>query len=108
MSRPQAAIEAAIEAITKKLANEGKLIEVGWMLMRRQVIPPTASQEQIDDMRFAFMAGAQHLFASILTMLESGAEPTDADLKRFDLIHEELEAFRQEISLRAKRVEGHA
>ena len=36
------------------------------------------------------MAGAQVLFSSIVNILDPGSEPTEADLKRMDLIHNEL------------------
>jgi hypothetical protein len=44
-------------------------------------------------MRGAFFAGAQHLFASIMVIMDPGAEPTAADLARMSQIHEELERF---------------
>ena len=48
-------------------------------------------------MRYAFMAGSQHLFASIMSILDPGDEPTEKDLKRMDLIAAELEVFRKEM-----------
>ena len=44
------------------------------------------------------MAGAQHTFASVMTMLEPGDEPTAADLSRMDKIAAELEAFKAELA----------
>ncbi len=41
----------------------------------------------------AFFGGAQHLFASIMGILEPGAEPTDNDMHRLTLINNELEEF---------------
>jgi hypothetical protein len=89
-----------LEALSKRLADEGKLIEAGWMTLRALALSPDASQVQIDEMRMAYMAGAQHLFASIMSVLDPGEEPTDADLRRMDLIEKELAAFREEISHR--------
>jgi hypothetical protein len=57
-------------------------------------------------MHYAFMAGAQHLFSSIMTILDPEAEPTERDLKRMDLIDQELEAFRKEMELRAAKPGG--
>ena len=34
---------------------------------------------------------------------DPGEEPTDGDMKRMDLIHKELEAFRKEMELRVQR-----
>jgi hypothetical protein len=39
------------------------------------------------------MAGAQHLFFTIMRTLDPGEEPTEADLKRFDLVAQELQKF---------------
>lgn len=90
--------QRVLDAITRKLTDEGKLIEIGWQGMRLLVITPSASPVQIDEMRKAFFMGAQHLFASIMGILEPGAEPTEKDLDRMTLIHNELEAFRMEVT----------
>lgn len=82
-----------IDDVTKALVDSGKPIEAGWALYRHQVLPRECSQAQLDETRKAFFAGAQHLFGSIMTMLDPGTEPTDADLTRMDRIHEELAAF---------------
>lgn len=84
--------------IAKKLTDEGKLVEVGWLTMRYFVLPPDCPPVQVSEMRKAFFMGAQHLFASIMAILEPGAEPTDKDLDRMTLIHNELEAFRKEVT----------
>jgi hypothetical protein len=70
------------------------------------VVPADASEVQLSEMRYAFMAGAQHLFASIIGMLDAGQEPTDADLRRMSLIDEELARFRAEMELRHGRPGG--
>lgn len=88
---------AHLERLTKQLADDGKLIEAGWIGMRIAAGLTDAPAVQLDEMRKAFMAGAQHLFSSIMTMLDEGAEPTDADLNRMSLIAVELEAFGDEL-----------
>lgn len=93
--------EQLAERLTKEAADKGKLIEVGWTALRVLVIPPNASEIQLREMRMAFMAGAQHLFATVLSILEPGTEPTEADMKRLDLIQKELDDFAQEMKLRA-------
>ncbi len=87
-----------LDAISRKLTDEGKLIEIGWQGMRLLVIPPSASPTQVDEMRKAFFMGAQHLFASIMAIMEAGEEPTDKDMDRMTLIYNELEAFRMEVT----------
>jgi hypothetical protein len=88
---------AYLEQLTRRLADEGRLIEAGWVLLRLAVMPHDAPPAQIDGMRLAYMAGAQHLFGSILTALDADAEPTEADLRRMDAIHAELDAFAEEL-----------
>ena len=85
---------AYLERMTKELTDKGKLIEAGFMAFRIYVIPPYATPDQLEDMKFAFFAGAQHLYGSIMTFLEPGEEPTEKDLERMQVIHEELEKFR--------------
>jgi hypothetical protein len=86
-------ISAIAEEIAKRMSDEGKLIEAGWVSLRMLAIPDDAPQVQVDEMRMAFMAGAQHLFHSIIGILDPGEEPTDRDLKRMELINAELMAF---------------
>ena len=90
--------ELAMQGLQRKLADEGKTIEAGWIALRTVWIPPDAPEDQVRDLRWAYMAGAQHLFSSIMTIMDPGDEPTDADLKRMDLIAEELEAFGREMA----------
>jgi hypothetical protein len=97
-----------LETLSRKLADEGKLIEAGWVSMRLHAIPLNAPAVQLESMRMAFMGGAQHLFASIMTILDPRTEGTEADLRRMDLIHEELESFRRELELMVARTKGSA
>jgi len=82
------------------LTDEGKLIEAGWIAMRIACIPDNASEIQLDEMRKAFFAGAQHLFASIMVVLDLGSEPTDKDMERMNRINDELSQFAEEFKLR--------
>jgi hypothetical protein len=87
-----------LRELTKTLADEGRLIESGWVGLQLAAVPENAPPIQIREMRMAFMAGAQHLFSSIMVVLEPGDhEATEADLKRMDLIAAELDAFRAEM-----------
>ena len=91
-----------VDEVSKKLIDEGKLIEVGFYGYRRFVLPPNAPQIQIDECRWAFFAGAQHLFASINAIMESDREPTENDMRRMDQIHAELQKFAKELELRVE------
>jgi hypothetical protein len=105
----RAEIERIATELSKRLASEGRLIEAGWAGYRLLVLPQDASQIQIDECRTAFMAGSQHLFSSIMVILDPGdSEPTDADLKKMDLIDKELRAFAREMNLKATRTRGSA
>lgn len=95
----KATIDAAVQAVTKEWMDKGKIIEAGWAAMRIVVIPADASATQLHEMRKAYFAGAQHLFASIVGGLEEDAEPTATDLRRMDMIDAELQKFAEELKL---------
>jgi hypothetical protein len=96
-------VAAMVEQITKQCTDEGRIIEAGWRSMEVLVLPPTAPQVQRVEMRKAFFAGAQHLFASIMGVLDDDAEPTPDDLRRMELIHVELKAFEEELRREIRR-----
>lgn len=103
MSTPtQAERRKIAEELSKKLVDQGKLIEAGFVALRIMVIPDDASSQQRSDMRVAFMAGAQHLFASIISIMEPGTEPTDNDMRRMGLISKELEQFGKDFEMQMK------
>src|SRR5512142_1070958 len=79
--------------LSKTLAKDGKLIETGFMSFQKFCIPPDAPHQQIVMMRMAFFAGAQHLFGSIMSVLDPEIEPTEEDLKVMDSINAELAKF---------------
>ncbi len=85
--------ERLMTDLGRKLADDGKLIESGWIGLRKMWLPEDATAEQVAELRKAFMAGADHLFASIMNILDDDREPTADDLRRMDLIHNELDEF---------------
>jgi hypothetical protein len=97
-----------VTKLSKALADEGKLIEAGWVGYRLYLVPHDAPQIQLDECEMAFMAGAQHLFHSIMAILDPGAEPTDADLNKIDLIDKELTGFASQLQLRVDKNRGSA
>lgn len=97
-----------LEALTRRLADEGKLIEAGWVGMRMVAIPLDAPAAQLEEMRLAYMAGAQHLWGSIMTMLDPDIEETEDDMRRMELISKELQAFVKEMELKIARPKGYA
>lgn len=87
----------AHDRICKELVDRGRLIEAGFQGLRFTVIPDSVGEQQLFDMRCSFFAGAQHLFASIMSVLEAGEEATPNDLRRMDLIATELNEFYLEL-----------
>jgi hypothetical protein len=96
------------EKLSRVLVDQGKLIEAGWIGLRAVWLHPEASQNQIDEMRQAFFAGAQHLFSSIMTVLEPDAEPTEKDLERMSLIQSELDTFIADFNMHQLPTRGNA
>lgn len=92
--------------LQKKLADEGMLIEAGWVGFRLSAIPQGAPKDQLSAMKIAFMAGAAHVFTAMIGIMDEDAEPTDADMERMQLIHEEMERFNQWYALRYGDVKG--
>lgn len=97
MSREEQ-IQRLSDELVKKLADEGRVVEGGWAAMRLLTVPPDAPAIQVNEMRKAFFMGAQHLYASIMEIMDKDREPTERDFKRMELIHNELEAFRKEVT----------
>lgn len=81
---------------SKRLADDGKIVESGWAALRH-LLGPQTPEIQVSEMRKAYFFGAQHLFASMMSVLDDGAEPTEQDLRRLDLIDKELKAFIDEM-----------
>jgi hypothetical protein len=86
-------VRAALAALTRKLVDEGRIVQAGWQVWETAVLPKDAPTIQRVECRRAFFAGAQHLWASTMTALEADQEPTEADLRRLTLIDSELRAF---------------
>lgn len=97
-----------LDQLSKDLTDQGKLIEAGWVGLRHLAVPEDAPKEQLADLKLAFFAGAQHLFSSVMTILEPGSEPTGNDMRRMGQIHEELAKFEKELKLRAMPTGGSA
>ena len=106
MNREQ--IERIAAELSKKLADDGKLIEAGWAGYRMLVLPSNASQVQIDECRMAFMAGSQHLFSSMMNILDPGEAETSGDMRKMELIDRELRTFAREMQQRITSTKGSA
>ena len=74
MSRREEIQKIAAE-LTKELTDQGKIIEAGFAAFRHLAMSKTAPPLQVSEMRLAWMAGADHLFLSILPIMDPGTEP---------------------------------
>jgi hypothetical protein len=97
-----------LQNLERELLAKGMLIEAGFVGLRLAAIPLDAPAIQIEEMRNAFFAGAQHLMSSIMTVLDPGADVTDADVDRMAAIHAELDGFIEQFKLRHFPAEGRA
>lgn len=82
-----------LEELTSGLADQGKIIEAGFAAYAITSMHPRASAQLLGVCHHAYMAGAQHLYGSLMTFLDDGEEPTDQDLERLTLIANELNAW---------------
>jgi len=82
-----------LQELTRQLTDDGKLIEAGWASFRAIVYPHLSQGDQLEQLRSAFFAGAQHLFMSVMTVMDEDREPTEADLRRMSEIQGELVRF---------------
>jgi hypothetical protein len=97
-----------VTKVTRDLVDGGKLVETGWLGYRTAVISPRAPDVQVRECRMAFFAGAQHVYASLMTMLEPGEDPTTADLGRMQALDDELRRFADDFALNQTPTEGSA
>lgn len=98
----------ALATLMQKMNDQGRLIEAGWLGLRLATLPMDASATQIDGMRSAFFAGAQHLFTSMMLMMTEGDEVEDQDLSTLEKIQQELDEFIQVYQLTHLKSEGSA
>lgn len=90
-------LNALIDKIVTQWADKGKVIEGGWQAYVATSGLDGAPEMQRQELHTAFFLGAQHLFASIMGIMEADTEPTEKDFLRLGLINEELEAFRASV-----------
>jgi hypothetical protein len=100
-------IRRVAEKLVKDLADRGLLIAAGWQTYRLLCLKLPA-HEPADALHEAFMAGAEHVFASMMNMMEEDREPTAADMHRMTQLHEELEPVRATLKLKYNRAMGSA
>lgn len=87
----------AHNALVKAAVDKGLLLEAGFLALRVQCLEPDASDRAVGTARMLYMAGAQHLFASLMAVMDPGGEPTAADMRRISLIAAELQAVEPQL-----------
>lgn len=97
-----------LDKLARDLTDKGLLIEAGFAGLRGQAMSPNAPADQVREMRMAFFAGAQHLFGSIMQVLDPEAEPTAADMLRMSKIADELQGFIDDFQKHHLPTEGSA
>lgn len=90
-------IRAAHDETVKRAADQGKLLEAGFLALVL-VSMRDATPDEVTRARLIYMAGAQHLFASLMAALDADSDPTPNDLMRMSLIDAELRAFEPHLS----------
>lgn len=97
-----------LDALSRELIAQGKLIEAGFIL-RILPLADAADPERAEAMRHAFFAGAHHLFVLFVAVLDpSTQEPTPADLEKMSRIEAELDQFIREFAVRKLATVGSA
>jgi len=86
-------IEKVGDELAKKMADEGRLIEAGFLGLMAAAYPDGVPDNQRKEIRQAFFCGSQHLFSSIMRIMDEGVEPTANDVNKMDLIDQELEGW---------------
>jgi hypothetical protein len=74
------------------------IIETEWRNFAELVLPVNAPTVQHVEMRCAFYAGAMSLFHALITGLDDGEEPTEADIAKMDSIKAEFDRFEADLA----------
>lgn len=87
--------------------SKKKYIEMSWNKYRNMVVPPDASDAQVDGTRQAFYAGASILFTTLMFALDPGEQETEADMRLMESLQAEINEFGLEMDLKILPVGGH-
>lgn len=85
------------QQLAENWADKGMIMEGAWRAASHLIFRDT-TPEQAVQLRKAFFLGAEHLFSTVMMVLDPGSEPTERDLHRMSLIHKELEAFKASLA----------
>lgn len=83
--------------IADNWADKGKVMRGGWEAFEYFFVGAVPA-DQREQQRKAFFLGAEHLFRTVMMVLDPGQEPTERDMQRMSAIHRELEEFKLELA----------
>lgn len=86
-------IREVADTVSKDLALQGRIVEGGWRAMEILLGLTDAPKVQREEMRKAYFFGAQHLFATLVNVMDKDAEPTEQDIQIMQKVSDELENF---------------
>jgi len=86
-----------VQALNRQLADDGQIIEGGWAALRKCFIPDNASASQVRAMRFAYLAGCQHVWASVFAALDAEERIGERDIERMVRLDAEMEQVSREL-----------
>lgn len=96
MSKTKPEISKLAAELTKNLADDGLIVEAGWVGFLHACQLKEAPVIQLQEMRRAFYAGSLHVFSSMMSFLEPGEDPTEKDMNRMGKLCDELDKFEQD------------
>lgn len=77
--------------VAKDLVDRGLIVRAGCKVLLAMNLP----EDRTEALRFAFFAGAEHLYGSLMAVMDADREVTERDLACVSKIHAELEEWRK-------------
>lgn len=98
-------IDKLANVLTQELAEKGNLIVSGFAALRQSMLSPAVTEKQLTDFRITYFAAAEHVFTSLLAMMENDGsdEPSKQDLDRMERLHDEVMDIRKILESFVKR-----
>lgn len=91
---------AFLVKVSQQLIKDGKLLEAGWTALRVYGNLDHCTPQQLEEFRLVYLAGCQHLWASVISTVDEDSEPTEADMERMNQIGQEIESISPQLQLR--------
>lgn len=88
--------------------KSGQTVELGWLALRKMWVPASAPDYDVQMLRRAFFAGAQHLYASIMRVMDDDREPTANDMAIMARIDKELGEWAAHVVAETYETKGNA